>query len=205
MKISQKGVDLIKSFEGLSLKAYKVPDADEKFWTIGYGHYGADVKEGSVITKSEAEFMLKWDLKSYEKCVNDNVKVVINQNQFDALVSFCYNVGKGALRTSTLLSKLNKRDFIGASKEFDKWVNAGGKKFSGLVKRRNLEKTLFLKELPIKIAKPKKASLVYTVKSGDTMTGIAIKYNTTVEKIMKLNSNVKDKDKIYRGQKLKIE
>jgi GH24 family phage-related lysozyme (muramidase) len=143
MNISQKGIDLIKSFEGLSLKAYK-PVAGEKYWTIGYGHYGADVRQGQVITKEQAEALLKKDLQKYVDGVNSVLKVPINQNQFDALVSFAYNCGVGALQKSTLLKKLNAGDYVGASKEFGKWVHgAGGVVLKGLVTRRQKEAKLF--------------------------------------------------------------
>lgn len=144
MNISQVGVNLIKSFEGLVLHAYK-PVPTERYWTIGYGHYGSDVREHDKITSQQAEEMLKQDLKVYAYSVSQNVKVKINQNQFDALTSFCYNVGKEGLRTSTLLKKLNAGDFSGASKEFEKWVHGGGKVLPGLVTRRKAEKALFLK------------------------------------------------------------
>jgi GH24 family phage-related lysozyme (muramidase) len=196
VKISQNGVNLIKSFEGLVLRAYK-PLETEQYWTIGYGHYGEDVNEGEKITKIGAEKLLKKDLERYEEYVSDYVTVKLNQNQFDALVSFCYNLGGGALKNSTLLKKLNKGDYIGASNEFGKWVNAGGKRLNGLVRRREQEKELFLKPVP--------TSFTYVVKSGDTLTGIAKKYNTTVEELKRLNKSIKDEDLIYPKQKLKVE
>jgi GH24 family phage-related lysozyme (muramidase) len=196
MKTSQVGVNLIKSFEGLMLKAYK-PVPTEYYWTIGYGHYGSDVKEGQRITASQAEEMLKHDLGKYEYSVNQNVKVKLNQNQFDALVSFCYNVGSEALRTSTLLKKVNVGDFKSASLEFDKWVHGGGKVLPGLVTRRKAEKALFLKEC-------KPPTVYYTVKSGDTLSEIAQDKGTTVSKIKALNLNIKDISKIYVGQSIRI-
>lgn len=195
MKLSQVGVNLIKSFEGCELHAYK-PVPTELYWTIGYGHYGSDVREGQKITQAQAEEMLKQDLKVYEYAVNLNVKHKINQNQYDALVSFCYNVGKEALRTSTLLKKLNSGDMSGAANEFDKWVHGGGKVLPGLVLRRKAEKVLFLK--------PVQEPVYYTVKSGDNLTKIAEKNGTTIAKIKVLNTSIKDINKIYIGQKLRI-
>ena len=99
-----------------------------------------------VITKERAEELLKQDLIIHENNVNRLVKVPLTQNQFDALVSFEYNVGYSALASSTLLKMLNNGDYKGASKQFDLWVYAGHKVLLGLVKKRNAEKELFLKE-----------------------------------------------------------
>jgi GH24 family phage-related lysozyme (muramidase) len=158
MKISQEGVDLIKKYEGLSLKAYKVAGANEKYWTIGYGHYSPDVKEHDVITKAKAEELLKSELHRFEVGVEELVTVGVNQHQFDALVSFSYNLGLGTLKNSTLLKLVNGRDFKEAAKEFDKFVHAGGNVLKGLVTRRNDEQALFLKAVPVVIAKSKKAA-----------------------------------------------
>jgi lysozyme len=144
--VSTKGLDLIKSFEGLSLNAYlcsaNVP-------TIGYGstYYANDqkVKMGDKITKEQAEVLLRKTVRDFEQNVNALLNgVAVNQNQFDALVSFAFNLGTGALAKSTLLSKVkaNPND-ITISREFDKWVNAGGKKSRGLVKRRRMEAELY--------------------------------------------------------------
>lgn len=141
MKTSQIGIDLIKSFEGCVLKAYKCPAG---VWTIGYGHT-AGVKEGDIISKKQAEELLKQDLKQFETYVNNLVTVELNQYQFDALVSFCYNIGPGNLKSSTLLKLLNKWDYEGAAEQFDRWVKAGDKKLAGLVRRRAAEKELFLR------------------------------------------------------------
>ena len=143
MNISEAGIQLIKKFEGCSLKAYKCPAG---IWTIGYGHT-LNVNEGQTITKKQAEDLLKQDLRSFVLTVNNLVNVPLNQNQFDALVSFCYNLGSGNLKSSTLLKLLNKKDYLGAAEQFDRWVHAGGKKLSGLVKRRAAEKELFLKSI----------------------------------------------------------
>lgn len=138
---SSNGIKLIKQFEGCHLTAYKCPGGK---WTIGYGHT-ARVKQGQKITQAQADKFLKADLKTFENAVNSCVKVNITQNQFDALVSFAYNCGAGALKTSTLLKKLNKKDYSGAAKEFPKWNKSNGKVLNGLVKRRVAEMDLFLK------------------------------------------------------------
>ena len=142
MKIDKYGLELIKKFESCKLTAYKV-DKSEKYYTIGYGHYGADVKKNMKITKEKAEELLKNDIKYFEECVNTYVKVPITQSMYNALVSFTYNVGGGAFKKSSLLKYVNKKQFKKASNEFKKWNKCGGKVLNGLVKRRLLEKTEF--------------------------------------------------------------
>ena len=138
---SSKGIDLIKRSEKLERKAYLCP---ANRWTIGYGHTG-NVKPGQVITEREAESLLKSDLKYFEKKVKELVKVPLNQNQFDALVSFTFNLGEKNLSSSTLLKKLNQRDYQGAANEFHKWNKAGKplKVLRGLTIRRKAEADLF--------------------------------------------------------------
>ena len=146
MKTSQKGIDIIKQFEGCRLSAYKCP---ANVWTIGYGHtYG--VKAGQKISQKQAEEFLKKDLKSFEAAVNNYVKVSLSQSQFDALVSFSFNVGSEALRTSTLLKLLNQGKYEEAAGQLDRWVFASGKKLDGLVRRRKAEKELFMDHSEIK-------------------------------------------------------
>ena len=145
MNISQNGINLIKKYEGLRLNAYK-PVPTEKYWTIGYGHYGTDVKEGMEITEKRAEELLRQDLKKFEGYVNSYVKVTLTQSMYDSLVSFAYNCGAGSLKNSTLLKLLNNGDYVGAANEFKKWTKGGGKVLPGLVKRRKEEKELFLSE-----------------------------------------------------------
>jgi GH24 family phage-related lysozyme (muramidase) len=145
MIVSQVGIDLIKQYEGLVLHAYKAVKT-EKYFTIGYGHYGVDVRENSVINQSEAEQYLKMDLKKFENGVNESVKVSLNQNQYDSLVSLAYNIGVTGFKTSDLVNKLNHADYKGASNEFDRWVHSKGKVLKGLVVRRAKEKELFLKD-----------------------------------------------------------
>lgn len=149
MKTSKNGLDLIKQFEGCRLKAYRCPAG---VLTIGYGHTQG-VYDGQIITNSQANDYLRSDIAKFEKSVNDLVKVKVTQNMFDALVSFTYNLGAGALKNSTLLKYLNCEDYEEASLEFGKWNKAGGKVLSGLVKRRSLEKKLFIADLYLK---PKK-------------------------------------------------
>jgi len=139
MHTSQKGLDLIKSFEGLRLSAYKCP-AD--VWTIGYGTT-AGVKQGQTITKERADELLREDVARFEAQVLRLVKVPLTQGQFDALTSFVYNLGAGNLGNSTLLRLLNAGDYKGAAAQFDRWNKAGGKVLAGLVRRRAAERALF--------------------------------------------------------------
>jgi GH24 family phage-related lysozyme (muramidase) len=140
-KTSQDGVSLIKSFEGLQLTAYRDPVG---VLTIGYGTTKG-VSPGMKITQSQAEAFLKQDLSQFEQAVKDNVKVSLNSDQFDALVSFTYNVGEGALASSTLLRLLNQGDYQGAADQFSRWNKGdGGVELAGLTRRRKAERALFL-------------------------------------------------------------
>lgn len=145
MNISKSGIELIKRFEGLRLKAYQ---DSVGVWTIGYGWTqpvdGKKVGPGMQINQATADRLLKCGVVKYEQGVNQLVKVRITQGQFDALVSFAYNLGLRSLSTSTLLNKLNAGDKQGAADEFGKWVNAGGKRLDGLVDRRAAEHEMFL-------------------------------------------------------------
>lgn len=139
MHTSQKGLDLIKSFEGLRLHAYKDVVG---VVTIGYGTTSG-VKMGDTITKERAEELLREDVKRFEGYVDRLVKVPLTQGMYDALVSFVYNLGPGALEKSTLLDQLNRGDYDGAAEQFGRWVFAGGRKLAGLVRRRAAERALF--------------------------------------------------------------
>ena len=143
MTISKNGIALIKAHEGFRLKAYLCP---ANVWTIGYGHTGSDVYMGKVITEDEAENLLITDLIKFEKAVRNNVHKQLTQNQFDALVSFTFNLGEGNLKKSTLLRKVNQNPNDPSIEiEFKKWVNAAGKRLPGLVKRRAEEAELYFK------------------------------------------------------------
>lgn len=141
MNISQKGIDLIKNFEGCRLTAYRCP---ANILTIGYGHTGSDVVTGQKITQEQAEKLLKSDLLVHCNNVSRLVKVPLTQNQFDALVSFEFNVGYAHFASSTMLKLLNQKKYREAAAQFDRWVYANRKVLAGLVKRRAAEKTLFL-------------------------------------------------------------
>lgn len=143
MRTSKAGIELIQEFEGLRLTAYL---DSVGVLTIGWGHTGGDVKKGMVISRPEALRLLINDLKVAERSIEAQVRVPLTQNQFDALVSFVFNLGSGNLQRSTLLRKLNSKDYAGAADEFPKWNKAGGKELAGLTRRRNAERDLFLKE-----------------------------------------------------------
>ena len=139
MKTSNKGIELIKKHEGFRAKAYKCP-ADK--WTIGYGHT-LNVKSTDVITKEQGEYFLRQDVEHAEKEVNKH-NLNINQNQFDALVSFVFNLGVGNFARSTLLRRIKAHpNDITIRREFARWVYAGGKILPGLVKRRKEEADLY--------------------------------------------------------------
>lgn len=146
MHISPSGIDLIRNFESLRLNAY---DDGVGVWTIGYGTTkypgGVRVKKGDVCTLDQAKAYMQHDLKKFEQTVNSTVKVPVNQNQFDALVSLAYNIGPTAFEESTLVKRLNEKNYKAAAEQFDLWVNARGKRLQGLVNRRAIEKELFLR------------------------------------------------------------
>ncbi|WP_429176466.1 lysozyme [Kosakonia sp. 1610] len=147
MRISDKGISLIKQFEGLRLTAYQ---DSVGVWTIGYGWTqpvdGKPIRPGMTIKEETAERLLRTGLVGYESDVSKLVKVKLTQGQFDALVSFAYNLGTSALSTSTLLQKLNAGDYAGAADEFPRWNKAGGKVLPGLMRRREAERALFLSD-----------------------------------------------------------
>lgn len=146
LKTSQKGINLIKSFEGLSLKPYLCPAS---ICTIGFGNTyypdGSKVKlSDPIITKEKAEELLKFLLISYEKAVDSFCRDDINQNQFDALVSLAYNIGVGNLQKSTLIKKVNANPSdLTIKDEFLKWNKGAGKVLPGLTKRRQAESDLY--------------------------------------------------------------
>lgn len=141
-KINADGIRLIKSFEGLRLTAYQ---DSVGVWTIGYGTTRG-VTPGMTISTAQAEQFLRQDVAKFEEAIRTSVKVPLNDNQFSALVVFTYNVGSGAFRNSTLLKKLNAKDYTGAADEFLRWNKAGGKVLAGLTRRRNAERALFLSQ-----------------------------------------------------------
>lgn len=139
MKTSEEGKALIKKFEGCELKAYLCP---AQVWTIGYGHT-AGVNEGDVCTQEDADRMLSEDLEEFEGYVREAVDVALEQNEFDALVAWTYNLGPGNLQSSTMLKRINENKFEDVPSEMRRWNKSGGKVLDGLVRRREAEALLF--------------------------------------------------------------
>ena len=171
MKISEKGLSMIERFEGCLLKASNKLDG---VWTIGYGqtgrYYGKRVRKGMTTTKALAHAWLRdHSIKTDEDAVTQAVKMPLNQNQFDALVSFTYNVGVGALKQSTALRKLNAGDYAGAADALTMWTKFNGKVLAGLVRRRKEERALFL--TPVTQTNTGNTDLL---RKGDTGTAIKL-------------------------------
>ena len=139
LKISQEGIALIKKFEGCELMAYQ---CSAGVWTIGYGHTKG-IEEGMEITQQEAEDMLVEELHEYENYINDNVTAPLSQNQFDAMVSWVYNLGPANLKSSTLLKVLNAGNYDDVPFQIRRWNKAGGVTLDGLIRRREAEALLF--------------------------------------------------------------
>lgn len=141
MKVSDRGLDLVKEFEGYACEPYK--DVGDKL-SWGYGHLG---KSGEVppkkISESDATALLCADMELAEAAVEGLVDVDLTQSQFDSLCSLAFNIGRTNLMTSTLLRKLNASDYDGAANEFPRWCKVNGKEVPGLLRRRLAEKALF--------------------------------------------------------------
>ena len=139
MKISQEGLSLIKKFEGCELEAYRCA---ANVLTIGYGSTKG-VKEGDSITQEEADQLLLHEMDEYEGYVKDSVTVDLDQNQFDALVSWVFNLGPSNLKASSMLKVLNNKEFEEVPSQIKRWNKAGGKVLQGLIRRREAEALLF--------------------------------------------------------------
>lgn len=144
MKTSANGIAHIKEFEGFRAKRYLCPAGK---WTIGYGHVIVDSERitlwNAELTEEQATKLLIKDLDRFESAVRSMVTVPLTQGQFDALVSFAYNLGEAKLRSSTLLKLLNAGDYDGARKQINRWVYSNGKKLDGLIRRRARETEMF--------------------------------------------------------------
>ena len=139
MKTSEYGLELIKDFEGLETKAYQCAAG---VWTIGYGHT-KDVQEGDEWSEDHCDHMLEVELEEYEGYINKLVTCPLSQNQFDALVSWVYNLGSANLQASTLLKVLNAEDYSDVPNQIKRWNKAGGKVLEGLIRRREAEAVMF--------------------------------------------------------------
>ena len=144
MKTSASGIAHIKEFEGFRAKRYLCPAGK---WPIGYGHVIVDSERltlwNAELTEEQAAKLLIKDLDRFESAVRDMVAVPLTQGQFDALVSFAFNLGEAKLRSSTLLKLLNAGDYDGARKQINRWVYSNGKKLDGLIRRRARETEMF--------------------------------------------------------------
>ena len=150
MKISNKGLQLIRKYEGCKTTPYRCPAG---LYTVGYGHVignGLQLPDewNRTFSLGEIDELLRTDLARFERGVSRYCPVYLTQSQFDALVSFSFNLGLGVLQRSTLRQKLNRGDYDGASKEFLKYTRAGGKVLKGLVRRRQAEYNLFNRHSP---------------------------------------------------------
>lgn len=139
--ISERGLNLIKSFEKCRLVAFKPTPND--VWTIGWGHTGPDVDRHTVWTQEQADDGLVKDVAIAERCVNGCVTAELTQEEFDACVSLCYNIGCDAFKKSTLVKLLNAGDYDGAAAQFPRWNKQAGLELAGLTKRRDAERDLF--------------------------------------------------------------
>jgi lysozyme len=139
MNISQEGISLIKKFEGCELEAYQCAAG---VWTIGYGST-KDVKEGDTLTQKEADNLLLHEMQEYEGYIKELIKVPLKQNQFDALVSWVFNLGPANLKASTMLKFLNAGDYHLIPSQIKRWNKASGKVLEGLIRRREAEALMF--------------------------------------------------------------
>ena len=196
MNLGTKGIELIKKYEGCRLEAYKCPG---DVWTIGWGHTNG-VYEGQTITQEEADRMFLEDVKVYSNAVEKyQDKFNFTQNQFDALTSFAYNCGVGSL--ANVMSVCNTKQEI--AEECKLYNKANGVVLPGLVRRREEEYQLFMSDMENEAPSQEVTVDTYTVKAGDTLSAIASKFNTTVEKLASIN-NISNPNLISVGEVLKL-
>lgn len=168
MNINQSGLMLIKSYEDFRPKPY---DDGTGTLTIGYGHTRSVVMP-VVVTEEEATKLLIEDIHYFEDAVRREVRVIINRNQFSALVSLTYNIGEGAFRNSTLLKKLNNQNFEAAVGEFEKWNKGGNRELKGLVRRRAAEKQLFMTQPMMQVNQEMMSGIEFVSSSIVTEDGV---------------------------------
>lgn len=201
MNIGNKGLELIKSFEGCRLTAYK-PVQTEQYYTIGWGHYGPDVYAGMSITQAQADNMLREDVRYYADAVDRyNSRFNFTQEEFDALTSFTYNCGVGSLQA--VMSCCNTKQEI--AEECKLYNKGAGVVLAGLVRRREEEYQLFMSGEYVDATSNDNVNSVesYIVVAGDTLSAIATKYNTTYQELAKIN-NISDPNSIYVGQIIQL-
>lgn len=213
MPINQKGIELIKHFEGLRLTGYIDPVGIP---TIGYGHTGPEVKVGETISEAKADQILRADLEKFATGVRKKISVTVSNNAFAALVSFAFNTGLGSFGSSTLRKKLNAGDAKGASLEFLKWVKGtiNGKKVTlpGLVRRRKAESKLFdtsdgvgSEITPAQPASGEAAQeYFYIVRPGDSFGVIANRNGLSIEALLHLNPHIADHNLLFPGDMIRF-
>ena len=140
MVVNDRGVDIIKEFEGLRLTSYLCP---AKVWTIGYGHTGPDVYAGLAISKQTAKDLLRGDLLMFEHGVDSLIETA-TENEFSAMVSLAFNIGLGNFKKSSVLKNHNLGKRAQAANSFLLWIKGGGQQLPGLIRRRNAERSLYL-------------------------------------------------------------
>jgi lysozyme len=140
MVVNERGIDIIKEFEGLRLTSYLCP---AKVWTIGYGHTGPDVYPGLTISKETAEQLLRGDLLMFEHGVDSLIETA-TENEFSAMVSLAFNIGLGNFKKSSVLRNHNLGKRAQAANSFLLWIKGGGRQLPGLIRRRNAERSLYL-------------------------------------------------------------
>lgn len=212
LTLSTNGRKLLREFEGLRLRAYQ---DSVGVWTIGYGHTHG-VTRGQAITLAQADAYLDTDVKTYAAGIYQYVHVKLNQNQFDALVSFHFNLGPHILRATWLVDYLNQGKWSAAATQMLRFNRAGGVVLAGLKRRREAEVALFLRPVApstpanskpkpdnTTTAPPNKKPMTYRVKAGDTLSAIAVKYKTSVAQLVKLNG-IKNANVIQVGAVLRI-
>lgn len=150
MKTSARGIRLIQQFEGFRSKAYRDVVG---VWTIGYG-FTKGVKDGDTITLEQASKRLQKELAEYERGVSEACQIAPNQNQFDALVSFSFNVGIAGMKKSSVIKAHNREDYQAAGRAFGLWNKAGGKVYPGLTRRRAAESALYLEPMHDEVSEP---------------------------------------------------
>jgi GH24 family phage-related lysozyme (muramidase) len=214
--VSESALDMLKVFEGLRLDAY---DDSGGVATIGYGHTG-DVQSGQRISQAQADRLLRQDIHTAEAAVRENVDVPLTQGQYDALVSFTFNTGTGALESSTLLNKVNSGDNGGAEAEFGRWVHDDrGAALEGLVDRRAAEAAMFGggDGAAADVAPPRTALVSqggatdtpsagggYTVSDGEWLSSIAVRLGIPLDALIAANPQIADPNLIYAGQRIQI-
>jgi len=216
LSISENGVRMIEGFEGGPyLRAYPDPATGGAPWTIGYGHTGG-VTPGEQITQAQAEQFLKNDLQSAENAVRNSVHVPITQNQFDACVSLAFNIGGSGFAHSDVAARLNAGDYAGAQHAFAEYNHANGQVLAGLTRRRAQEAALFGSSAPsgggqtsTPTPPPSGGSSNgsggnYTVRSGDTLSGIASSHHVSLAALEAANHQITNFNSIFPGETIHL-